>query len=176
MYSQKKWELIYSEKEREKEMGNQVLKRFSVIDGTLKETNNNISPSFSYSELFHKLNIKVSTLKIWIQKEKRLPAWALQKLSILPNNSGYIRSPDNEQYSCTYIESLANGYDSINLMIRRDGTPRDIPIHLVPGFSRSKDRLSKHPAQIKNFSRSSSETFLSTLTAVGREDKEETRP
>ena len=90
-------------------MENQAIKRLSVINGALKEAGNTMTPTFSQGDLFRVLNIRAATLKKWIKTGKVLPDWALQRLSIKKNNSGWIRTKDGERHITTFLENIAYG-------------------------------------------------------------------
>lgn len=109
-------------------------KYVTVINGRIKEASTKTSNSYSLKQLSLILEVKRTTIQKWIIEGSVLPSWALQKLHVLPNNSGYIRSMGKLRNAPTFISSLVYGCDSIVTKTRRDGTPMDIPANQVPNY------------------------------------------
>lgn len=105
-----------------------------VINGRIKEASLRTTNSYSLKQLSLILDVKRATVKKWIAKGTALPSWALQKLHVLRNNSGYIRSLGKLRDAPTFIVSAVYGCDSIVTKTRRDGTPMDIPANQVPNY------------------------------------------
>lgn len=154
-------------------MENQTIKRFSVINRSLKETKSGKSPTYSLGELYRLLNIDARTIKSWIQQGTILPDWALQKLG---TKSHWIRTKEGERFCPPFIHYLSSGMNSISVKLRRDGIPMDIPANEIPNFTPPK--YSKEGYIIPTSKRVShpSESFISTLAAVGRKDMGRTIP
>lgn len=149
-------------------------KYISVINGRIKETSSKTVNSYSLKQLSLILGVKRTTVKKWIAEDVILPSWALQKLHLLPNNSGYIRSMEKSRDAFSYLDSVINDYESIITKTRRDGTPMDIPANLVPEYTPPefslRDQLIRRYVSVSE----SSKCFVTSLSAVGRKDNRNT--
>ncbi|HOI22527.1 MAG TPA: hypothetical protein PLD45_04585 [Spirochaetales bacterium] len=151
-------------------------KYISVINRRIIEASSETANSYSIKQLSLILGVKRATIKKWITEGAPLPDWALQKLHILPNNSGFIRSLGKIRKAPTFFSSLYYCPDSIVTKSRRDGSLMDIPATQVPRYITPTYSLLDYFALARKGVYRASESFLSTLAAVGRKDKEEIRP
>jgi len=146
-------------------------KYVAVINGRIKEASIKTSNSYSLKQLSLILEVKRTTIQKWIIEGSTLPSWALQKLYVLPKNSGYIRSMGRLRTAPSFLSSLVYGCDSIVTKTRRDGTPMDIPATEVPNYEAPRYSLAECIDLTRKSVHYSSESFLSNLAAVGRKDK-----